>query len=68
MNSPTTALWKRAIGSLDAMTMVSTVLSDMTSLTDEQKALSAALLAELKNLDSALKEIRILEASSIVKT
>jgi len=40
----------------------------MTSLTDEQKALSAALLAELKNLDSALKEIRILEANSIVKT
>jgi len=40
----------------------------MTSLTDEQKALSAALQAEVRNLASALKEIRILEASSIAKT
>jgi hypothetical protein len=68
MNSQTTALWQRAIGSLDAMTTVSTVLADMTSLTHEQRALSAALLAEVRNLASALKEIRILEASSIVKT
>ena len=68
MNSQTTVLWKRAIGSLDAMTTVSTVLADMTSLTDEQRALSAALQAEVRNLASALKEIRILEASSIVKT
>jgi len=68
MNSQTTALWKRAIGSLDAMATVSTVLADMTSLTDEQRTLSAALQAEVMNLASALQEIRILEASSIVKT
>ena len=68
MNSQTTALWKTAIGSLDAMTTVSTVLADMSSLTDEQRALSEALQAEVMNLASALKEIRILEAGSIVKT
>jgi hypothetical protein len=68
VSSPTTVLWKRAIGSLDAMTTVSTVLADMTSLTEEQRALSAALQAEVRNLASALKEIRILEASNIVKT
>jgi hypothetical protein len=50
------------------MKIVSTVLADMTSLTDEQRALSAALQAEVRNLASALKEIRILEASSMVKT
>src|SRR3984893_1336623 len=68
MNSQTTVLWKRPIGSLDTMTTAAAVLADMTSLTDEQRALSAALQAEVRNLASALKEIRILEASSIVKT
>ena len=67
MSSPTTALWKRAIGSLDAMTTVATVLAGMTSLTYEQKALSAALQGEVRNLAAALKEIRLLEASSITK-
>ena len=68
MGSPTTALWKRAIGSLDAMTMVSTVLADRASLTDEQqRELSAALHTEVRNLAAALKEVRLLEASSITK-
>jgi hypothetical protein len=56
MTSQTTVLWKRAIGSLGAMTTVSTVLADMTSLTDEQWAVSAALRAEMTNLAAALKE------------
>jgi len=49
------------------MTTVATVLAGMTSLTYEQKALSAALQGEVRNLAAALKEIRLLEASSITK-
>jgi len=50
------------------MTMVSTVLADRASLTDEQqRELSAALHTEVRNLAAALKEVRLLEASSITK-
>jgi len=57
-------LWKEAVDTLDSMTTLVMVLSDMKDLTHDQQALAMALKAEAANLASILMELRIKNVSN----